>query len=76
MRTTNLDTPHIEQPLAGLERQLIAAYLADAGFEYYALLARHDEEARRLLARAGLYASERLSQIEARAHYVHDLHGE
>jgi hypothetical protein len=70
------DEGTIEEPLAGLERQLIAEYLAEAGFDYQALVARHDDEARRLLARAALYASERLSEIEARSHYVESLHGD
>jgi len=65
-----------EEPLAGLERQFIAAYLADAGFDYHTLLLKNDEEARRLLARAARYASERLSEIEARSHYIDELRGE
>jgi hypothetical protein len=40
------------------------------------LLARSDEDAKRLLAEASRYASAKLSEIEARSHYVHHLHGE
>ena len=47
MTTNHTDRPPLEQPLAGLERQL-----------------------------ASRYASEKLSEIEARAHYVRTLHGE
>jgi hypothetical protein len=66
----------IEQPLARLERHLIRAYIAGAGQDFHVLMARTDEEARRLLAEASRYASERLSEIEARSHYVRELHGE
>jgi hypothetical protein len=66
----------LAEPLSELERQFIAAYLADAGADYHALLARNDDEARSLLRRAARYASERLSEIEARSGYVHKLHGE
>lgn len=70
------DQPPLEEPRFELERQLIAAYLAQTGHDYHALIARGDAEARLLLASAAHYASERLSEIEARSHYVHELHGE
>jgi hypothetical protein len=76
MTTNHTDRPPLEQPLAGLERQLIGAYLAGAGQDLHTLMMRHDEEARKLLADASRYASEKLSEIEARAHYVRTLHGE
>ena len=66
----------LEEPLSELERKFIAAYLAEAGADYHALLARTDDEARSLLRRAVRYASERLSEIEARSDYVHKLHGD
>ena len=66
----------LEEPLSELERQFIVEYLGHAGAEYHALLARNDDEARRLLRRAAQYASERLSEIEARSDYVHKLHGD
>lgn len=65
-----------EEPLARLERQLIGAYLAGAGHELDALLARDDAEARRLLTDASRYASGKLSEVEARSHFVRQLHGE
>jgi len=70
------DRRPLEEPLSELERQLIAGYLAQSGHDYHALVHRNDAEARALLASAALYASERLSEIEARSHYVHELHGE
>lgn len=65
-----------EDPLALLERQLISAYLAGAGYDLHELLRRTDEDARRLLAEAAGYAGARLTEVEARSHYLHKLHGE
>ena len=70
------DQTPIHEPLADLERTLISAYLAGAGHDLHALLARTDDDARRLLAEASLYASATLSEIESRSHYLHHLHGE
>ena len=65
----------IEEPLAALERELITAYVAGAGQDLVALRARDDDEARRLLAEASRYATERLAEVEARSHYLHALKG-
>jgi hypothetical protein len=75
MTTTN-DVPPVHNPLAELERHLITAYLAAAGHDFEDLVARTDDAAKRLLAEASLYASTRLSEMEARSHYLHRLHGE
>jgi len=75
MKPNNLEQPALEEPLARLERQLISAYLAGAGQNVHDLMTRDDDAARQLLAEASLYASERLSEIEARAHFLKKLHG-
>jgi|KBSSwiStaDraftv2_1062776.scaffolds.fasta_scaffold2216400_1 hypothetical protein len=76
MRPTLTDTLPIEEPLADLERDLIAAYVAGAGEELHELRARTDDAARHLLAEASRYASTRLTEIEARFRYLHRLHGD
>lgn len=76
MITDTTDTTAMEDPMAELERHLIAAFIAGAGQDVVTLTSRHDDEARRLLAQASLYASEKLSEVEARSHYVHSLRGE
>jgi hypothetical protein len=63
-------------PLAEIERHLISAYVAGAGHDLDALLARTDEDAKQLLAQASRYASAKMSEVEARSHYLHKLHGE
>jgi hypothetical protein len=69
------DTEPLHEPLAELESQLISAYVAGAGYDIHELRARTDENARRLLVAASQYASARLCEVEARSHYLHDLHG-
>jgi len=74
MRPTLTDTLPIEEPLADLERRLMAAYVAGAGEDLHSLRTRTDVTARHLLAEASRYASTRLTEIEARFHYLHQLH--
>jgi hypothetical protein len=69
------DRPRLQDPMAELERQLIRAYVAGAGYNLDELTARTDEDARRLLVEASRYASARLSEVEARWHFLHELHG-
>ena len=76
MATDHDTRPPLEQPLAELERHLIHAYLAGAGHDFHTLVSRDDAEARRLLAAASQYASSKLTEAEARLHYIRSLHGE
>ncbi len=76
MRTNDKDKQPLHDPLAELERHLISAYVAGAGHDLDELLRRADEDAKRLLAEASQYASGKLSEVEARSHYLHKLHGE
>ena len=66
----------VAEPLASLERQLIATFVAAAGFDIHELWQRHDDEALALLVAASRHASEVLSEIEARGHYLKRLHGD
>jgi hypothetical protein len=66
----------LREPLAELERELMHAYVAGAGHDLEELLARTDGDARRLRAEASQYASAKLSEVEARSHYLHRLQGE
>ncbi|MGH9258050.1 MAG: hypothetical protein ACRD3C_26105 [Vicinamibacterales bacterium] len=68
------DVRPLEEPLAELERRLIDDYLRKAGHDPDALRARHDEEARKLLTAASVYAAAKLTEIESRSHYVRNLH--
>jgi hypothetical protein len=76
MNTNTDDRPPMEEPLAALERELICAYLKGAGEDPQALMACHDDRARKLLTDASLYATARLSEVESRLHYLQSLRGE
>ena len=70
------DTPHLEEPLAELERRLIDDYLRGAGQDPNLVRARDDAASRELLTAASMYAAARLTEVETRAHYVRSLRGE
>jgi hypothetical protein len=76
MATNEPAVSPMEEPLAGLERDLIAAYVAGAGEDLAVLLERHDDHARQLLAEASLFATARLTEVESRFHYLRSLRGE
>jgi hypothetical protein len=64
----------IDDPLAALEITLIEEFLAQNGFTRDSLARLPPPEAARLLSAASEYASLRLAEIEARAHYVGEMH--
>ena len=72
------DTPmqQIEEPLAELERILIDEYIRLAGHDPEALRARHDDVSWTLLCQASTHASARLTEVEARLHYLRSLRGQ
>lgn len=76
MKPDEMPVATLEEPLAALERELINAYVTGTGQDIQALRARDDEDARRILADASLYATERLMEIESRSHYLRSLRGE
>ena len=63
-------------PIDQLEAALIDAFLKAHGHDRQSVKALPEDRARRLLTDASVYASSKLSEVEARAHYVHELHGE
>jgi hypothetical protein len=60
--------------LGEFERSLIDAFLLARGFDAPKLAALPEAERDRLLRAASVYASARLAEVEARSHYVHDIH--
>ena len=66
----------IEEPLAQLERILICEYIRLAGHDPAELRARHDHASRTLLCEASIYAASRLTEVEARLHYLRSLRGQ
>ena len=74
MRAARTDIPPLEEPLAELERRIIDEYIRGLGHEPDNLRASMDPGARKILVEASTYAATRLSEVEARSHYVRVLH--
>ena len=69
------DVPPLEDPLSALERSLIQEFLAQHGIGTDANVQLTKVEKAGLLVRARTYAAGRLAEVEARAHYLHEIHG-
>ena len=66
--------PPLEEPLAELERHIIDDYIRECGHDPAVLRAAGDARAHKILIDASVYAATRLSEVEARSHYVRELH--
>jgi hypothetical protein len=65
----------LEEPQAKLERALIDEYLRSHGHDLRKLHELPAERIKSVLRDAALYAAGRLAEVEARASYVHGIHG-
>ena len=70
------DIPQTKEPLAELERRMIDEYVRGAGFDPTDLRHRTDAKAREVLALAAAFAAGKLSEVEARMHYLRSLRGQ
>jgi hypothetical protein len=68
------ETP-IQDPQARLERALIDEFLRQHGCDLATVDLKPPGERRELLVQASLHAAVRLAEIDARAGFVHDIHG-
>ena len=64
-----------EDPLARLERAFIDEFLAARGTTLSTVGERPPAERQDLLTQAARYAAGRLAEIDARAAYLHEIHG-
>ena len=69
------NSPPLEEPLAKLELALIDEYLRTLGYDPVTVRNRSDAAARAALRDAAIYAATRLTEVESRAHYIHEIHG-
>jgi hypothetical protein len=67
---------HIADPNARLERAMIDEFIRRRGYDPARLEQLPDDVRTRVQAEASTHAAARLAEMEARAHYVHDLHGD
>lgn len=74
MKPDLTDVAPIQEPLAELERRIIDEYIRGRGHDPAALRSSTDPAARSILIEAATYAATRLTEVEARSHYVRELH--
>ena len=67
---TAADDPH-----AGLERNFIVEFLRERGHTLESVRRLPEAAAKQLMTEASQYASSRLTEIEARAHFVDEVRG-
>ncbi len=74
MKFEQPDIRPLELPLGQLEQSLIEAFVRGRGYDPLRLADLSDEERTALLKDASVYASGRLVEIEARSHFLDELH--
>lgn len=74
MSTDQSDPAPMRSPLADLERAFIEEYVRTRGYDPVKLDELAEDARHALLKAASLYASMKLSEVESRSHFVHELH--
>lgn len=74
MDTDRSDIRVLQAPLAELERVLIETFVHARGFDAATLAKLSGRERDALFKEASVFASAKLAEIEARWHYLHELH--
>jgi hypothetical protein len=70
------DARAMEDPEGHLEDALIEEFLRARGIDAGALHVLPEVDAKRLLTEASAYATSKLAEVAARAHFVHEIHSE
>lgn len=65
----------IQDPEGELERTFIRQFLQTRGHDEASVNALSAEQRDALLTEATKYAAVKLAEVEARAHFVHEIHG-
>jgi hypothetical protein len=74
MKMKNSNRPFMEDPNAPLEKALIEEYLQEQGYSLEKLKELPKEIAEKLMKEASQYASLKLEEVEAKAHFVEEIH--
>jgi hypothetical protein len=72
-RTNAVTAPRAEEPHAALERALIDEFLAERGHTMRSVAALSAPKRDSLLRAAAAFATLRLAEIEAKAHFVDEI---
>lgn len=70
------DVRPLEDQSARLEQAFIDEFIRLRGYDPAKLHDLPDAERDQLLKQASSHAAARLAEVESRAHYVHDIHGD
>lgn len=76
MTASKPDVRPMADPEGQLEQALIAEFLQSRGLDAAGLAALPEEQRRHLLEEASIHAAGKLAEVAARAHFVHDVHGD
>ena len=66
----------LQDPNAQLEQALISEFLRMRGYDLRSVDSLPADERRRLLREAAVHAAGKMTEVEARAHFVDELHGD
>jgi ribonuclease HIII len=69
------DTPQMQDKYAQLERVFIDEFLRINGYDSHTVLTMPEDKRVAILTQAAEYAAVKLAEVEARAHYVREIHG-
>ena len=76
MNRSDPDVHPIEDPIAHLEQGFIDEFIRLRGHDPARLRDLAPGKLDEILKHATAYASAKLAEVESRAHYVHELHGD
>jgi hypothetical protein len=65
----------MEDRQAELSRKYLDEYLATRGHTWESVQALPPEQARNILIAASTYASDKMAEVQTRAHMIEELHG-
>jgi hypothetical protein len=68
------DVRALEAPFGQLERSLIDEFVRQRGHDPDKLADLPDHDREKLLADASIYASGKLTEVEARSHFIDEIH--
>ena len=74
MKSKNKTIVSSDEIHAFMERTLIEAYLKGKGYTLKELKDLPEADARQLKTEASIYASNKLAEVELKAHFVRELH--
>ena len=75
MNSDSHDTPPTQDKYAQLERALIEEFLRMNGHDFQSVLTLAEDRRIALLTQASVFAAVKLAEVEAKAHYLHEIHG-